>query len=478
LAVVPGNTVKMLVRAALLFVCIHAAAADGPYSFIKQLGGPGRQLVYAVDVDRDGNIAIAGALEGSADFGGGPLTSAGHADMFVAKFNARGEHLWSKRFGSRDYEVFVQVRFDSQGNLVLAGVAEGAVDFGGGILSPDDPYDICLVKFGPDGSHLWSRRIGSKGSQSVGGMALDGSDNIVLAGTYSGVLDFGLGPLPPGNFGSIYLAKLTSSGMPVFSRAFSSVTGTDAQATRVAVSPAGRIAMSGPFLGKLDIGGHVLTAPAPYGFDSYVAEFEADGTPSWAQAYEIVQPALAFASGDDLVMSAGTAILQSVTIGSDVFSGQGVVMARFDTAGSPRWARFFPGGFGNASGSTPLMVDAAGGITWLGTGSSGDLGNGPLPMHKDDYDIVIARLDSEARLISATVHGDKRPQFLASVARGPAGEIVVAGSFSGAIAFGDVTLYDSDGSGLTEGSEQTEEDMFLVGIKGPAPRRRSSRPSS
>jgi hypothetical protein len=45
----------------------------------------------------------------------------------------------------------------------------------------------------------------------------------------------------------------------------------------------------------------------------------------------------------------------------------------------------------------------------------------------------------------------------------------MAGSFSGAISFGDVTLYDSDGSGTTIGTNQTEEDMFLVRIDAAAP---------
>src|SRR4029079_17839088 len=105
---------------------------------------------------------------------------------------------------------------------------------------------------------------------------------------------------------------------------------------------------------------------------------------------------------------------------------------------------------------------------------NGSIGEGPLPNNPFDYDIVLARFDSEAHLLSWSIHGDKRPQFLASVARGPAGEIVLAGSFSGAIAFGGVTLYDADGSGTSAGTDQTQEDMFLVRI-APAPRRRAAR---
>jgi outer membrane protein assembly factor BamB len=466
-------TLKTLLRTAVFFVFAGAIAGEWPYSFIKQIGGPGRQLINAVAVDGEGNIAIAGALEGTADFGGGPLTSAGNGDMFVAKFNARGEHLWSKRFGSRGDDTFVQVRFDSRGNLILAGDSDGPMDFGSGILSLGVDHDGYLVKFSPDGSLIWVKRIGLTGYQNVSGIALDASDDIALAGTYQGFLDFGLGALPPE--GRIYLAKLTSSGTPIFSKAFSSLTGTDLQAVSVAVSPSGRIAMTGPFLGTADIGGNVLTAPAPNGFNSYIAEFAADGTPSWARAYAMITPAIAFAAGDELIVSAEIDDAQSATFGTRVFTGLGSVMARLDAAGLPRWSRFFAGDIGNALGASALTIDGAGDITWVATATgNGSIGEGPLPNNPFDYDIVLARFDSEAHLLSWSIHGDKRPQFLASVARGPAGEIVLAGSFSGAIAFGGVTLYDADGSGTSAGTDQTQEDMFLVRI-APPPRRRAAR---
>ena len=56
----------------------------------------------AYDARRDGRYVadvVAGWFTESADFGGGPLKSAGGKDIAIARLDANGQHLWSKRFG-------------------------------------------------------------------------------------------------------------------------------------------------------------------------------------------------------------------------------------------------------------------------------------------------------------------------------------------------------------------------------------------
>ena len=53
-------------------------------SWVKDLGGSGTDIGYAVARDANGNVAIAGAFSGTVDFGGGPLTSASELSVPVS----------------------------------------------------------------------------------------------------------------------------------------------------------------------------------------------------------------------------------------------------------------------------------------------------------------------------------------------------------------------------------------------------------
>jgi hypothetical protein len=91
----------------------------------------------AVATDTDNDVLVTGALTGSTDFGGGALTSAGGKDIFVAKLDARGAHLFSRRYGDVGANQEGQaITADAAGNIFVAGVYDGSVDFGTGSLVP------------------------------------------------------------------------------------------------------------------------------------------------------------------------------------------------------------------------------------------------------------------------------------------------------------------------------------------------------
>jgi hypothetical protein len=90
---------------------------------------------------------ITGNFLGSVDFGGGPFLSAGGMDIFLAKFDGNGTHLWSQRFGHFNDQSGQSVAFDASWNVITTGYFQGIVDFGGDTLTSAGSSDIFLAKF-------------------------------------------------------------------------------------------------------------------------------------------------------------------------------------------------------------------------------------------------------------------------------------------------------------------------------------------
>ena len=70
-------------------------ADDLKLGWALPLTGTGDIWPWALTVDSAGNIIVAGELSGTADFGGGPITSSANIDGFVASFDADGQHRYS-----------------------------------------------------------------------------------------------------------------------------------------------------------------------------------------------------------------------------------------------------------------------------------------------------------------------------------------------------------------------------------------------
>src|SRR5439155_1371909 len=82
--------------------------------------------------DAFGSVAVSGNFAGTIDVGGGVFTSAGSTDLYVAKYDPSGAYLWSKHFGDPANQTVRNMSIDTSGNLLLTGLTQGPVDFGGG----------------------------------------------------------------------------------------------------------------------------------------------------------------------------------------------------------------------------------------------------------------------------------------------------------------------------------------------------------
>jgi hypothetical protein len=235
-------------------------APDGSYVWSKSFGqGGGIGAVYQTASDAMGNVFVAaGYSAGVVDFGCGALPPAGNFDALLAKLDPMGNCVWSKRFGDAGFQQTSAVAVDALGNVIIAGILGGTVDFGGGPLIGAGGEDVFVAKLDPTGQHLWSKRYGDAQDQVVGGIVVGPTGDIAVVGSFKGTIDFGGNPLTSAGGFDGFVAQLDAEGNQVWSRSFGG--SQDDGATSVAVDGAGDVALTGTFRGTADLGGGPLAA--------------------------------------------------------------------------------------------------------------------------------------------------------------------------------------------------------------------------
>ena len=112
-------------QVASLEVCIaFETCINAPVSLIRPygFGSTGTDEATDVTVGPEGNIYLAGLLSGSVEFGGETRNSFGHTDAFLAKYEEEtGNLLWVTQAGGASDDFAKSVATDNNGNVYLAG---------------------------------------------------------------------------------------------------------------------------------------------------------------------------------------------------------------------------------------------------------------------------------------------------------------------------------------------------------------------
>ncbi|MFO0593155.1 MAG: SBBP repeat-containing protein [Polyangiaceae bacterium] len=181
----------------------------GSYIWDKRFGDGANQFGVRVASDLQNEVLLAGGFESSINLGGGPLTAVGAVDMFVAKLNSQGSHLWSKRYGAAGTNPSILgMTASPAGDMFFVGQVDGAIDFGGGNLPAGGGTDAFLVRLDPAGALAWGRRIGAGGNQYASSAAVDGTGAVLVSGYFDSAIDPGLGSMSSAGGLDIWVAKL------------------------------------------------------------------------------------------------------------------------------------------------------------------------------------------------------------------------------------------------------------------------------
>ena len=265
--------------------------AKGACLWSKVFPGKLEKRNIHVAVTPSGEIVVAGIFFGNIDFGGDLLDAPGMKNlakgrMFLARFDAEGKHLWSKRFANASV-TGVQIAVDEGGDTFVGGTFYGKVDFGGGPLTSASYGDIYLARLDPAGKQVWSKRLGEAGSNDnvITRVAAVSGGALIVSGAFNGAIDLGTGLIKSSEFNVKFLARFDSDGKHVFSRVFSQSNGFLVVA-QVAARSTGEIAFAGDLSDTIGFGGTPLMPQGDWGSDGFVARYDALGHFVWDRGFK------------------------------------------------------------------------------------------------------------------------------------------------------------------------------------------------
>lgn len=227
--------------------------ADGNEIWTRQFGSSKSDVAYGAAADSSG-IYVIGQTGGSLP----GQSSAGGYDAFIAKYDANGNELWTRQFGTAASDDARGLFADTSG-IYVVGKTEGYLGdqkFGGA--------DCFIRKYDANGNEIWTRQFGSLGADYAEGVAADSSGIYVTGRTY------GLPGFPQGGYEKCYAKKYDADGNEIWTRQFGSTQFVVGHG--VAVDSAGGVYIAGY------LGGVLPGQTSKGGVDGFLKVYDADGT--------------------------------------------------------------------------------------------------------------------------------------------------------------------------------------------------------
>lgn len=292
--------------------------------------------------DVDGNVFLTGSFHGAVDFDPGSGTAAltceacssanpSSGDGYVASYDAFGGFRWAFRLGGGvTGSSGRSIAIDAYGNVVVAGYVRGIVDFdpGSGTANrgTSNVTSAFVAKYSSSGGYLWAFALAgaSPMEDQETALAVQGAGDVVIAGTFSGTVDFdpgaGTATLKSAASGyrgiaspDIYVARYSSSGS--YRWAFRAGGPSTDMAQGVALDQSGNVLVTGTFSGTVDFNPtksiNSLTSSSTIGGNMFVARYSSTGSYAWA------------------IAALGTAMSEGLSIATDA-GGNVVVGGWFD----------------------------------------------------------------------------------------------------------------------------------------------------
>jgi len=399
-------------------------SATGDPVWTRQFGTAAADEASGVAVGA-GGILVAGQTGGT--FPG--ETSAGNLDGFVRRWDAAGNEVWTRQFGTLSPSAVEDAAFgvatDDAGGTYLAGWTNGAL---AGQTSAGS-FDAFVKKYDAAGGEVWARQFGAAGPDRAEAVAVDGAGGVYVTGSTA----------PVSGRSDVFVRKYdAATGDELWARQFG--TAQDDVAHGIAADAAGGVFVTGETVGAFP--GHTNDGSR----DVYLRRYDAAGNDAWTQQVESADTRLAFGVAADGAGGAYVAGRTDVVDETDpdrpaVSTG---VLWRFGAAGDVVWER---------QGPVLVPQHSDGGVAVDGDG--GVYVTGTVPDPDRDWEVYLRKHDAAGNVLWTRQFGTDVEDEVFGIAAGGGGVHVVGetdGTFEGAASAGGVDAflrtYDAAGNEL------------------------------
>lgn len=434
-----------------------------------------------VATDGLGNIYTTGSFEGTVTVGGLSLTSLEGTDVFVAKFNRFGTVQWLRRGGGSNFatESGESIAVDGSGNVYVTGTFSNNANFntpsatGKNELVSAGASDIFVAKYNTSGALQWLVRGGGTSGDIGYGIAVDGSGNVYVTGSFGLTANFntpsatGSNELVSAGASDVFVAKYNTSGVVQWLRRGGG-TSSD-EGTGIGVDGTGNVYVVGTFNGTANFntpsatGSFEVTSAGDR--DIFVVKYNASAARQWVRR----GGGTSFDEGKDISVDSN---------GDFYITGYFASTANFNTPSASGSNELI------SAGSVDIFVikyNTSGGILWRerGGGTNVDIGeaivrrgggsvyvtgyyNGTINFNTPSaagtnelqpfglFDLFVAKYSSFGGLQGLLQGGGVRDDLGTGVAVGAFEALHVVGRFeSGVAQYGLTPLQNNSGSSYT-----------------------------
>ncbi len=389
-------------------------------------GGTGIEDSKGMVADASGNIYLVGTAYSGWSDSVAVLPYTTGADAFVAKLDSSGNLVWHTFLGGAATDNGYSIALDGSGNVYVAGSSTST--WGTPARAYTAGTDAFVARLDASGSLTWLTFLGAAGVDYGYGVAVDGSGNVYVAGSSTSTWGAPVQAISLGSDG--FVAQLNNAGALTWNT-FLGGTSTDT-VNGIALDGSGNVYVVGTSGGSWGTPQRAFTVTGTR-TDAFVAKLNSAGARTWntflGGTGNDLGNALAV-DGIGNVYAGGTA---SATWGAPVaaFSGLGVIpangwTAKLSNAGTLTWNTFV----GMTTNSTILGLTLDAGSNLFVTGRS--TFSWGSPVYPETYtastgDGYAAKLDSDGALIWNTFLGGVGDDFGRAIVVTGAGSIYVTG---------------------------------------------------
>jgi hypothetical protein len=360
---------------------------------------PDADIVNAIALDASGNLYVTG--ETGKDTWGNPINAhAGGTDGFVAKFDSSGNMLWNTFIGSNtdDGNGGMGIALDASGNVYVMGTSWAT--WGSPLNAFDGSYpNVFVAKLDSNGKRLWNTFLGSSGSDSGTGIAVDTAGNLYVTGNSA---PWG-NPINAhaGGVGDVFVAKLNSSGNLLWN----TFMGANSQEIGggIALDASGNVYVVGE---SNKTWGNPINVFAG-GWDVFVAKLDSNGNRFWntfmgsSDNDDGYFSKMSFDTSGNVYLTGSSGATWGSPIDPFMLPTEGLsngFVAKLDSSGQRLWNTFI----GRISRASGIKIDTSDNV--YVTGTSGPFGN-PINANAGETDAFVAKLNSSGNRLWHTFLG-------------------------------------------------------------------------